>query len=365
MKNSSYVLSITVAALLVPATASAHKPSDSYLTLRPEGEQVGGHWDVALRDLDTALTLDADGDGSLRWAELRVREDEVRAYLSARLGFTRGRAPCALRLDPLAIVQHSDGAYARFPLTATCHGAGPLALSYQLLFDLDAQHRSVVRVGANEAEQTHVLSSGARTLALSTAGAASAVLSMIASGVGHILTGFDHVLFLLALLLPLMLGRALPTRQLVREIAAVVTAFTVAHSITLGLAALGLVRASAAVIEPAIAASVALAALENVFPLFGGRRFAIAFALGLLHGFGFASALGDLGLDGSALVRALLTFNLGVELGQLSLVLLCLPLGLLIRRVTARQVWPLRAGSMAIAAVSVVWFVERVSGGWS
>lgn len=362
---------VTMLAILSMAAPSrAHKPSDSYLTLTSAAEQVTGYWDVALRDLDRALTLDENGDGSLRWAELRARESDVLAHLAAHLVLHRGAEPCTLTLAPLAIVAHSDGAYARVPLAAQCSGAGTLRLSYGLFFAEDAHHRGIVRVGAEDAGTPYVVSAGRRALTLGERAAPPSVTALLTSGVEHIVTGFDHVLFLLALISPLVLGaRRAPTgdepslAQLSRDVVKVVTAFTLAHSLTLGLAALGIVRASAAVIEPAIAASVALAAIENVYPLFGGRRFGIAFALGLLHGFGFASVLSDLGLSGSGLVRALVGFNLGVELGQVALVAACLPLGLLLRRLSMQRLLVLRGGSLAILAVSIAWFVERVRGG--
>jgi hypothetical protein len=189
-------------------------------------------------------------------------------------------------------------------------------------------------------------------------------------GVEHILSGLDHVLFLLALLLPAVLRRkqdqtptATQIRSVLGDVVRVVTAFTIAHSLTLGLAALGVVDMSAEVIEPAIAASVAVAALDNLWPVFGSERFRIAFALGLLHGFGFSSALSDLGLSGASLLRGLFAFNVGVELGQLALVLLFVPLAFVLRHAWFYRLVMVRGGSLAIAALSLVWFYERMVGG--
>jgi hypothetical protein len=210
------------------------------------------------------------------------------------------------------------------------------------------------------------------------------------AGIAHILSGLDHVLFLLALLLPAVIGQRAraPLRHgkgaspldaqtsvreqnrdppqiqtVLRDVVKVVTAFTIAHSLTLGLAALGVVSVSAQVIEPAIAASVALAALDNLRPCFGSQRWSIAFALGLLHGFGFSSALADLGLRGAGLLRALFAFNAGVELGQLALVALFLPLAFLLRRQWLYRWLLLRGGSLAIGCVSLIWLFERMRGG--
>ncbi len=328
---------------LWPAIAWAHKPSDSYLTLDVAGDHVRGHWDVALRDLDRALHVD-DGDGALSGAEL------LAADLKPALAHVRIDG-CALAIEgALSTIEHSDGVYVRLPLLGRC-SAAPQALRYDFFFALDPQHRAVVRNG----DDTYVLTAGERSHGLQARG------SLVLDGVWHILSGFDHVLFLLALLLPSVLRRS-TFRPLLVDVLRVVTAFTVAHSLTLALAALGVVRMSSAWVEPAIAASVALAALDNLYPVFGAERASIAFALGLLHGFGFSSALSDLGLSGTGLLRALVQFNVGVELGQLGLIALFLPLAYLARDARAYR-FVLRGGSLAIAGLSLVWFAQRMTGG--
>jgi hypothetical protein len=328
---------------------------------------------VALRDLDRALHLDTDGDGALTWGELHGDERALGAALFSTLSLSRAAAGCSFELAPLGLVEHSDGRYARFPFTARCaDGQAALTLDYSFFFALDPQHRAIVSLTSPGADQTAILTATQRQLRLGkpSASASHGGLALVGQGVGHILSGLDHVLFLIALLLPSVLRRhddaapgAVQLRAVLRDVIKVVTAFTVAHSLTLGLAALGLVNLSASVIEPAIAASVAIAALDNVRPVFGEDRWSIAFALGLLHGFGFSSALSDLGLHGGALLRGLFAFNAGVELGQLALVALFVPLAFLLRREWVYRFVFLRAGSLAIAALSLVWFVTRVRGG--
>ena len=138
-----------------------------------------------------------------------------------------------------------------------------------------------------------------------------------------------------------------------------VTAFTLAHSITLSLAVLGLVSLPSRVVESSIAASVLLAALNNVWPVFHGRRWMVAFAFGLLHGFGFASVLVDLGLPQGALAVALAGFNVGVELGQLTIVAVFLPLAYALRRSLFYRRAVLVGGSLLIALLAGVWLAER------
>jgi hypothetical protein len=185
-------------------------------------------------------------------------------------------------------------------------------------------------------------------------------------GIWHIWIGFDHILFLLSLLLPAVLvyrdrqwqGRS-TFRAAALDVLKIVTAFTLAHSITLTLATLGMVALPSRLVESAIAASVVLAALNNLWPLFHGRRALVAFAFGLIHGFGFASVLLDLGLPKSALLLSLVGFNAGVELGQIAIVALFLPLAFLARNTVLYRRGILGAGSCMIALLALAWLAER------
>ncbi len=176
-------------------------------------------------------------------------------------------------------------------------------------------------------------------------------LSFIGMGAEHILTGPDHLLFLLALL---ALSRSL------WPIVRIVTGFTVAHSITLSLAALGLVDVPARIVEPAIAATIIWVALENVLAPKGTRwRWVIAAVFGLVHGLGFASGLTELGLPRDAMVRALVGFNVGVELGQLTFVALVMPVVVWLAKPDRFPALP-RLLSMIVAGMGAIWLVERV-----
>jgi hypothetical protein len=212
-------------------------------------------------------------------------------------------------------------------------------------------------------------SSAEQPLPLEAPGVWQTLRQYVVEGVWHIWVGFDHILFLLSLLLPAVLVWGAPRWQPVAsarsafvEVLKVVTAFTAAHSITLSLATLGIVSLPSRLVESTIAASVVLAALNNIRPLFRERRWAMAFGFGLVHGFGFASVLVDLGLPRDALAIALLGFNLGVELGQLAIVAAFLPLALALRDTRFYQRVVLVGGSLAIALLAAIWFVERAFG---
>ena len=191
-------------------------------------------------------------------------------------------------------------------------------------------------------------------------------LDYLATGVTHIWKGYDHILFLLSLLLPAVVVRGkkrwVPSEGFgvaFIDVLKIVTAFTVAHSITLSLATLQVVSLPARISESAIAMSVVLAALNNLFPIIRGRRWVVAFCFGLIHGFGFASVLTDLGLPSGVLALALVGFNLGVEVGQIAIVAIFLPVAYLLRRTWLYRSLVLVGGSSAIVAVAALWFVER------
>lgn len=360
---------------LIQGTAWAHKPSDSYLTLRASSNSanITVRWDIALRDLDYVLQLDRDGNGELTWGEVRQHSDDITRLALSRLELSSAGKPCAwVTTAPLMLDKHSDGTYAVLSLTAQCASlSSALKTRYSLLFDVDPSHRGLVQWIAPGTENSQALifatESAEQTLALNPAGAWQTLRQYLVDGVWHIWIGYDHILFLLALLLPAVLVRRnaqwLPTPVLsgaVKEVLKVVTAFTLAHSITLSLAALQIVSLPSRLVESAIAGSVIVAALNNLRGTIEGRRWVMAFAFGLIHGFGFASVLADLGLPQGALVLALVGFNAGVELGQLAIVAVFLPLAFWLRGTKFYSVGVLKIGSLIVAILACWWLAQRL-----
>jgi hypothetical protein len=410
----------------MPLAAWAHAPSNATLRLEAEGDTVLQRWDIALRDLDRVLPLDADNDGRITWGELQRAWPEVVAQADRGLrlalpagGGAAGEAAC--RAGPMAaprIDDHADGTFVVLERRWSCPadpGSTGLVVDYRLFAESDASHRGLLRWAPGTAKSDAV--AGTRTDAAGAAVATAVVVpaakptvlpgradtsaasgasaaglpsgftgffGFVGEGVRHILIGTDHVLFLLALMLPAVVrvsprdaagamhpGQpALHATQALWQVAKVVTAFTVAHSLTLAMAVLGHANPPARIVESLIAASVVLVAIGNlrrVLPATGAGTgvlaptppWQIAFVFGLIHGFGFAGALRELGLDEEGLARSLLGFNLGVELGQLGIVALVMPLAWWVRDTRFYRGVVLAGGSAVIAAVATVWFVER------
>ena len=361
-------LLLLVTLLLAPATAQAHKPSDSYLTVSA-GDRLAGEWKIALRDLDDAIGLDRDDDGAITWGELRARHADIAAYALSRLRIAGDRETCATRAGEQLVDGLSDGAYTVLRFTIDCtEPPRALDVEYDLFFDIDRQHRGLLRLDAGGASQTALFSpeQSRQHFDLAAPSPVRQFLAYVHEGIWHIWIGYDHVLFVLTLLLPAVLRRrpegwtaVADFRTAFLHVVGIVSAFTLAHSFTLSLAALGVIGLPSRLVESVIAASIVVAALNNIYPLVTRRLWLVALAFGLAHGFGFASVLADLGLPREALLLSLVAFNLGVEIGQLAIVAAVLPLiyGLCRWRHYPRAV--LQGGSLAIVSIAALWFVER------
>jgi len=354
------------------ANVQAHVASNSFLTVHLDGANADGALELAVRDAEIAVGLDADRDGKVTWGEVRGAQGALLAYLDRHLELAGADGRCALHFGALQINERVDGNYLWQPFTAACAGAmRHLTITYRLLDQEDPSHRGLLTLTATGVAQTAVLG-GARpvqTFDLRHPSRWSAFAEYFHVGVWHIWSGIDHLLFLLSLLLPAVLIRRDHRWQAVPQAAPalfnilkVVTAFTLAHSITLSLAAFDIIRLPSRLTESIIAGSIIVGALNNVFPIVTEARWRIAFAFGLLHGFGFAAVLSEMGLPAGARLVSLVAFNLGVEAGQLAVVLAVMPLAYLARasRVYQRGVVPW--GSTAIAALALVWFVQRAAG---
>lgn len=354
------------------AAVQAHKPSDSYLTLTVSDKTIVGRWDIALRDLDNPLILDADGDGVLTWGEVRVREADIKSYAFTRIKLTGDGRACAIHPGDLLIDHHSDGAYAVLEFDVACPTRPTrLGIDYRLFADVDTLHKGLIHVVSNGATTTAILglSHPTEILDIRGKGVGRAFIDFVGEGMWHIWRGFDHALFLLSLMLPaacVLHGKkwfpADSPRAVSIDVLKLVTAFTAAHAITLSLATLHVVALPSRWVEVAIAVTILLSALNNIVPLVRMRRWLVAFSFGLIHGFGFASVLTDMALPTSLLAAALAGFNIGVELGQISLVLLLLPILYIYRSSRWFRLATLYGGSAAITVFATLWIYERTTG---
>ncbi len=365
------LLWLLAATWVLSEPAAAHKPSDSYLTVRLAESGATGRWDIALRDLDFAIGLDSDQDAALTWGEVVARHEDIAAYALARLELSVDGASCITRAGDQLIEDHSDGAYTVVLFAIDCPvPVKALTLDYRLFFDLDPLHRGLLSLEAGGEVVTAVLSpdSPALTWQPGGPGALDAFLSYLRDGVWHIWIGFDHLLFLVTLLLPVFWRRAADSldsgrpslRSVLLSVLKVVTAFSLAHSITLTAGALSWVALPSRFVETAIAASILIAAANTLWPFVTRRLWLLAFVFGLIHGFGFAAVLADLGLPAGTLLAALLAFNIGVELGQLAVVAAVVPLLYCVARYRLYDRVLVPSGTALVILIAGAWFFERL-----
>jgi len=363
--------------LLLPALAAAHSGSNAYLHLQSEGAALSLRADYALADLDDAIGIDADDDGQLTWAEVQAATPAISAYLVPRLAVRRGGEPCPLTARPgAAIADRSDGPYLVLRLEGQCaRDAGASQLEVGALFEFDASHRVFARWQQGADETSAVLAPERASLAFGSNDASDTgtLGNYWREGLAHVWSGWDHLLFIAGLFLAAALvregGRWQPAARLgpaLLDAAKLVTAFTLAHAVTLCLTALGLLSLPTRLVESLVALSVAFAGLNNLWPLAGRRKlFALAWVFGLIHGTAIAGALLELGLPTQGRLLALFGFNLGVEAAQLLLVAVLVPLAFALRHwrgYVPLVLWP---GSALVVVAGLVWFIDRAFAlGW-
>ncbi|MBR0737593.1 HupE/UreJ family protein [Bradyrhizobium liaoningense] len=281
----------------------------------------------------------------------------ILAYMGTHLAVTGGGTAC-LATDA-AILADGDGIVYRQSF-ACADAAGDIIYRSTVLTEKDPAARQIVLIAQGRSEAQALLDAGNTTVTLSTTPPSlwSTMQRYVLTGIEHIFLGYDHVAFLIAVVL--WARRLLPVVK-------IVTAFTVAHSITLSLAALDVLVVPSRIVEPAIAASIVFVAVENFFSRDVDRRWRVAFLFGLIHGFGFAGVLREIGLPPNAAVPALAAFNIGVEIGQVAIVAVALPvLGLLDRLTTADRTAPARAAGLVYTVSAVIsllggyWLIARV-----
>ena len=367
-------------ALLCPSLALAHAASTSYLQIRLDRDgTVDGRWDIALRDLDQALHLDADGDGQLSWGEVRKASGAIGGYALAHLGLVTGSERCILHPGEVRLAEHADGLYAALSFDGRCSASSSaesaeIEVDYSLLFDLDRQHRGLLNLQDTDESRAHtgIFSPSTPTLRFGATGRNGSVavfINYFHEGLWHVWTGIDHLLFLAALFLPAVLRRdrgawivADKLGPALWQTAGMVTSFTLAHAVTLTLAALGWLHWPSRWVEAAVAATVAFAALNNLWPMVYRRLALIAGLFGLIHGSAIAGALLELGLPQQNRLWALAAFNLGVEAAQLLLIAIVLPLTYALRRSHLYRDLVLVPCSALVALIGLIWFVERTFG---
>lgn len=362
---------------LAPRETAAHELGQSYIFLRVHDDSIVVRLEITVADLERALRMGWNPEGQVSRDDVDAHLQRILEYVRQRFLMEAGGSPLPLRFTGYDVRHVEIAEYVM--LSYTIDGIAPVPdlidVEYPVLFELDRDHRNLLviehnfKTGTfnNESNVSLIFSPSnpRQTLDLSNSSVMHGFIEFIKLGVWHIWIGIDHILFLIALILPSVLrrrdGRWEPVagfRPAMYNVLVIVTFFTIAHSITLSLAALDVVRLPPRFVEATIAGSIAAAALYNLIPQVRVKEWMIAFAFGLFHGFGFANVLSGLGLEPRYLVLSLLGFNVGVELGQIAVICAIFPVLYVLRSYSVYR--PLmRYASAAMIFIALVWFVER------
>lgn len=370
--------------LLTGPLAQAHAPKENYVWVNIETDHVSGRFEINRGDLESKLGLRIDGEGADMLPDIRQSAPQVQAYLLENFSISFNGEQQNIEFlesdyfdDGSPFVQYHyrvEGVPEDDQVTIR----NTIFLTEDFIVD-DRLHRSLIVVEYNRyrdlefGHESTTLVFGPNTLeaTMDVADPPQILIwkDFFFQGLVHIWFGLDHMLFLLTLLLTVVLvksGRdwepAPGWRKVLLNTLSIVTVFTVSHSITLALAALGYLNVPAAPIEAIIALSIIVVALNNLFPIFASHTWLLILVFGLIHGVGFASALGDLQFRNVQIEKILLMFNIGVEVGQIIVVILLLPLLYLLRRLPSYRHVIMPALSSLSVVVATVWLGSRV--GW-
>lgn len=377
------VVSCLVGALILalPLTLRAHAEGENYVFLTFRDAAIEGQFEIHFDDLRDTLGLDFDGSADEVRASVIATAPRVQAYIEEHHAIgPEGGAPYDLVFTTQDVIELPQGRFASYAFHID---SGPLpdrlVIRHSMLYEEDRLHRGLVLIEYNaktgttyEGEYTALVFSPTNTeqvLDLTNVPGIMGPRDMIPQGVWHIWIGIDHILFLLALMLPTVLTRDAngwkPVDRFPRalwNLLKIVTVFTVAHSVTLVLAALDLIRLPSRLVESVIALSIILVALNNIFGRSREGSLLIILGLGLFHGLGFASVMGHLPFRMGDLLQIVIGFNIGVELGQIAIVAALFPLLFLLRKSWSYEPFVLRGVSSVLIVISGWWFIQRSLG---
>lgn len=356
------VILLLVALSMVAMQVSAHETRFSTLQLNlHDYDQPRLSVELGLLDLELALHLDNDSDGTIYWYEYESRRLDIEAYIIENLRLRNNNQTCELRpLTDLGGIRPGKTPSVHSVFKLEC--AKPLdslQIDFQLLTSIDAASAAILQIADTAAEKAILLEAGVTEIKMADSGFLATNLTFVKQGIYHILIGLDHLAFLLLLILPV--ARRGTLRDSALSVLGIVTAFTLAHSVTLALSATGLIVLPGAQVEIVIAASVVLAGIINLVKPTHRMGWTIAYGFGLVHGFGFAGALAELAGGYNLKLENLAAFNIGVEIGQIALVALVLPiLGMLgTRQFYIKRLVPFL--SLLLTGTGLFWVFTRLA----
>jgi hypothetical protein len=362
--------------------AQAHKPSDAFLSIEPASgtQKVDLQLSLALKDLDAAIeTLDENNDRQLTHAELKAAKVEIEALVKKDVIVQCGPNPAIFgwQFDESpnlsALEKRNDGTYVRLKAEVSCPSANSLQLQYRLFEDIDTSHRLLVSNLLGVVESVSVASPSKNLVLLRNGGgmkesasAAATFFNFIVEGFTHLAIGWDHLAFILVLVLPYVLWKSSALTYVFdwragKRLLYVISAFTVGHCVTLVLVTLNIITVTGQWVEPTIALTIVISAALNLMPEVKAPRVWMPLIFGTVHGLGFSSVLSELEISAGSRLLALIGFNLGIELGQIVFVMIWAALQYGLIRLQGYVRWVVVGGSAVLMVAAVMLTIVRAS----
>ena len=365
MKKIHFAIILLSVFLTSVGKVFAHDPGTSFAHVVVSENNINLTITYNLSDIETLVIINTNHDEQYSQTEL----DNARAELIEQ--FSKGiefRIENTLRAaDDIDLsIEKNENLILKLDFSIT--NTSTFSLYMPILKQFPRGHRQYFLANKNNESYQHVLSADSKPIYfnLTSNNSAATFIPFYLQGIGHIFAGFDHILFLLTLLLPTILifsknneDELTKLKPVMIDTFKIITAFTLAHSITLGLAVMQVIQLPGRLVESMIAFSIIVCAINNLKPILPTSRWTLALVFGLIHGFGFASALADLGVESKKSMIPLLGFNLGIETGQLAIVMLVLPIIYIIRHSNIFRIWIFKGGSIVTILIASVWMLER------
>ena len=370
LKLSMKIKVLFLICFIFSAILQADLLKENFITFDLNGTTPKAVVDFESDNLEKFMKLDDNDNGIVSWKEIRAHRGEIEKFVLSHVQIAVDGRDCLKRVEKFEVYRRVHQSYIKLYLSLDCAlPKDAIDLKYDLFFDVDKDQKAFVKIADDNRSKPLILSDRKVEVKLSLEKESlfTAFKNFLVEGIWHIWIGYDHILFLLMLLVPSVYyyrdGRPLPRqsfKDVLIEVLKIVTAFSVAHSITLGLSVSEMVTLNTQFVEVAIALSVLFTAVNNLHPMVTKHAWIMAFLFGLIHGFGFANVLHDLIVKNSSDFLAMLFgFNLGVEIGQLVIVAAVLPVLYILEKTVFYRNFILYGFSALTACIAAIWAAER------
>ena len=367
----NYYLKPILIFLFILGHLGADLLKENYIVFNLNSSSPKALLDVEADNLDRIFDLDINRNSIISWKELRSKKEKITSYILDHISIEFDDKECKITATDFIVHRKIHQSYIKLPLLLEC--AKPktdISLRYNLFFDLDKDQKLFVKLDNNQSRPAIIDPLHKEfEIKLKNDSFYDTFIEYIKTGIWHIWLGYDHILFLLMLLVPSVYiqnrsfyAAKKSFKEIFIDVVKIATAFSIAHSFTLALSAFELIKLPANFIEVLIAITIIITALNNIFDLFRVKIWKLAFGFGLIHGFGFANVLRELVNDKTDFVSLLVGFNIGVEIGQLAIIAVVLPILYLFRNSKYYRFFVLQSFSFFVLVIATIWAIERSFG---